>query len=224
MRTVAAAIACLAASCAVVAAQTNALSPLSGSWVFNPTNATQLALFEQVTLNVSVTSASEFVASFTWNGGDGILVRVPRAACVSLLLTLYIRAAVMGRDQLPQPPTVVPEGLPAARGVGASTCGVAGPCPPARSRWAGWFRAPVACVCCLLIVVRGLLNGIVSAASSTKRGGSTPSCPRTLWPLWTGCTFRAGGPRRWGWSHCGEAVAWRSACLRVHDGVGSAVC
>jgi hypothetical protein len=69
----AALVLCLASAVSVHAQD---LAPLAGSWLFVPTNATQLALFAEVALEVTVTSPTAFVAALTWNSGDGTLVRV----------------------------------------------------------------------------------------------------------------------------------------------------
>lgn len=68
------AVAALLSLACAVSVHGQGLTPLAGSWLFVPTNATQLALFAEVALEVTVSSPTAFVAALTWNSGDGTLV------------------------------------------------------------------------------------------------------------------------------------------------------
>jgi hypothetical protein len=49
------------------------VGPLTGSWLFVPTNTSQLALFASVALTVTA-DADTATLAFVWNGGSGILL------------------------------------------------------------------------------------------------------------------------------------------------------
>ena len=58
----------------VGAATASPLQPLLGSWLFTPTNSSQLALFDDVSLDVTSSSDNDVNLAFQWNAGDGILI------------------------------------------------------------------------------------------------------------------------------------------------------